>query len=293
MKINYKTLKAVCLADILAFRNFGKVEDTPEGIYIYKDSGSKILGVAHLDTVLNSNTFKVINHKGDNIVINEQLDDRLGVYTLLFLLPQLGIEFDLLLTEGEETGRSTAQYFNPSKEYNFMFSFDRRGEDVVAYQYDDCEWMDTLEKSGFSPALGSFSDIAFLDHLGIKGVNIGTGYYGEHTNKSYASINTLTRQIKRFKDFYTKNKDTKFPHVEVPPVYNYRYSYNWEDWGEYDNLYCYLCNERQGKNQVTSEIFLCDQCFNECEMCVTCENIIYAHEAIDGICRECTEFERE
>ena len=291
MKINYKTLKAVCLADITAFKKFGKVEQTPNGILIHSESSSKILGVAHLDTVLDSRKFQVINHKGDNFVINESLDDRLGVYTLLFLLPSLGIDFDLLLTEGEETGQSTAQYFTPSKDYNWMFSFDRRGEDVVAYQYDDNEWMDTLSKSGFSPALGSFSDIAFLDHLGIKGVNIGTGYYGEHTKKSYAHIPTLIRQVKRFKKFYDVNKDTKFPHVEIAPVYNYRYSrYNWQDWGEYDNLYCYLCNKRTGKNQVTSEIFLCDECFNECEMCTACEDIIYAHEATDGICKNCLDY---
>ena len=102
MKIDYELMKNICLTNIESFSIFGDVLDTPDGILIYKQNkGAKILGVAHLDTVLTSNHFKV--KKNGRRVYNMQLDDRLGVYTMLDLLPQMGIEFDLLLTEGEET----------------------------------------------------------------------------------------------------------------------------------------------------------------------------------------------
>ena len=41
------------------------------------------------------------------------LDDRLGAYIILDLLPKLGINVDVLLTVGEEQGRSTANFFAP------------------------------------------------------------------------------------------------------------------------------------------------------------------------------------
>src|SRR5688500_911556 len=131
MKIDYNRLKNTCLSPIESFMGLGEVVDTRDGIYIYKDKGCKVLGVAHLDTVLNMNHFHKIDVNGDPIVINAQLDDRLGAYALIHLLPSLGIQFDLLLTEGEESGRSTAAHFKASHEYNWMFSFDRHGDDVV------------------------------------------------------------------------------------------------------------------------------------------------------------------
>jgi hypothetical protein len=282
--MNYKTLKSVCLASIKDFERFGETTQTKDGIYIHKNTGSKILGVAHLDTVLNSRHFYVKNNKGSEYVINAQLDDRLGVYTLLFTLPKMGIEFDLLLTEGEETGQSTAQYFEGS--YNWIFSFDRRGEDVVSYQYDSPEWNKTIESSGFKTAWGSFSDIAFMEHLGVKALNIGTGYYGEHSKQSYASVDGWLRQVRKFAEFYKTNKDTKFPHTPEP--YYPRYGrFDWESWGEYDSLYCYLCNYARGTQQIINDIWLCQECFSGCDMCASCENIVYAHEIIDGVCLDC------
>ena len=231
MKINYETLKNICLSPIESFKTLGDVVETKDGIYIYKSRpDSKILAVAHLDTVLSINHFHKI--EGEDIVFNAQLDDRLGVYTLLDLLPGMGVKFDLLLTEGEETGQSTAAYFEGDKKYNWMFSFDRHGEDVVLYQYDDKDSRSLLQESGFKPSLGSFSDIAFLGHLGIKGFNFGTGYEGEHSAMCYANINALKRQAKRFVHFYNANKNTKLNHVNSP-VYSGYYSHR-----EYDDLYC-------------------------------------------------------
>src|SRR5688572_4953131 len=157
-------------------------------MYIYQNNNSRILGVAHLDTVLSMNHFYRLKVNQDQIVLNAQLDDRLGAYTLLHLLPSMGLKYDLLLTEGEEMGLSTAAHFKTDKQYNWMFSFDRKGTDVVMYQYESKPLTAALESSKFKIGIGSFSDIAFLDHLGCKGFNVGTGYHGEHSTMCYANM---------------------------------------------------------------------------------------------------------
>src|SRR4030042_4708755 len=176
MKLDYNTMKVRCLADIKAFKALGNVEQTQSGMYIYSDRKSDILAVCHLDTVLSLKHF-YINHIGDDdIIFNAQLDDRLGAYVILDLLPKLGLNYDILLTEGEESGQSTAQYFDTIKAYKWAFSFERHGEDAVLYQYHGKDWENALKASGFKIGVGSFYDIAFLEHLGVKCVNIGTGY---------------------------------------------------------------------------------------------------------------------
>lgn len=293
MKIDYKLLKQICFAEIQDFEHLGEVTETPDGIYIHiKSEGARVLGVAHLDTVLTSKTFKVQKRKKDILVHNEQLDDRLGVYALLHLIPQMGINCDILLTEGEEVGRSTAKYFNNS-DYNWIFSFDRRGDDVVLYQYQDAKinsWEISLKNSQFKIGIGSFSDIAFMESLGIKGVNIGTGYIGEHSRECRASMNTLQSQVTKFSDFYNKNCGTKYPHAEVPYVSKYReWDYGFTRYNPYYNsnpLGCYLCEDGVGINPV-NDIYLCDECFAEAGICQSCNDVYPETEMMDGMCLDC------
>lgn len=290
MKINYKELKRVCLAEIQDFESLGDVYDTPDGIYIYRENpNAKILAVAHLDTVLNTNHFHHVKVKGDSIVLNAQLDDRLGVYTLLDLLPQLGIQYDLLLTEGEESGCSTAFHFESAKDYNWMFSFDRRGSDVVMYQYDSKELRDDLKQAKFRAGIGSFSDIAFMDHLSVRGMNVGTGYEGEHSTMSYANMRVLQEQIGRFKAYYDLFKDKKYAYVPTPKTYTYgRVDYStWSKNYPYDDFYCYLCEKHQGKHQVKNDIWLCDACFSDALECEECGDIVHAEDIENRICVAC------
>jgi hypothetical protein len=83
----------------------------------YTDNGSNILGVAHLDYVPQTTHFGSVRIVPGHysIVYSGQLDDRLGVYTLLDLLPQCGLDFDILLTTDEERCMSTAQDFRTSR----------------------------------------------------------------------------------------------------------------------------------------------------------------------------------
>lgn len=299
INLNYEHMKKVCLSSIKEFRHIGDVTETKDGPFIFRDNPkAKIIAVAHLDTVLNMNHFYDLSVGKDTVIMNAQLDDRLGAYVLLDVLPTLGIEYDLLLTVGEEQGMSTAAYFDSPKSYNWMFSFDRHGDDVVMYQYESKELRQDLQTAKLKPAKGSFSDICFLDHLGIRGINVGTGYEGEHSDMCYASMNVLRSQINRFKVFYKLFGDKPYPYTM--PTYNYlkpittethRSSivYDRNSWGEYDDDLCYLCGESKGTIQITNDIFVCDHCIADTALCAGCNEVVYADELTDGICLECLE----
>jgi len=161
--------------------------DTKHGPLLHLDRDSQVLGVAHLDTVdLNEDYIRQnpSRKRESAYVLNcPQLDDRLGAWVLLSVLPAFGVETDILLTDSEEIGQSTAQYFSEKcdKEYNWIYSFDRAGSDVVLYQYETPELVEKLESIGFSVGMGSYSDIAYMEGLGISGFNFGAGYHRQHT----------------------------------------------------------------------------------------------------------------
>jgi hypothetical protein len=183
------------------------VGDDAKGYFAHKDNGSNILAVAHLDTVQKSKHFA----RDGNVVFSAKLDDRLGVYTILDFLPQCGVNVDILFTENEESLVTTAIYFDPPKSYNWIVEFDRKGSDVVSYDYD---WDDVLAPY-FSVGVGTFSDISELEHCGCKAVNIGIGYHDEHSFGAYFVISEYLAQMQRFLKFYHEKKDEFFPHEET------------------------------------------------------------------------------
>jgi hypothetical protein len=282
MNINLNKLKQICLSPIDDFRTLGDVQDTKDGVLIYRDNPkAKILAVAHLDSVLDLRHFYTIKERHDTYVINAQLDDRLGVFTLLDILPQLGIEYDLLLTEGEEVGHSTAAHFEASKDYKWMFSFDRRLNDVVMYEYESKELETPLKKAGFKIGLGSFSDICFLDHLGIRGFNVGTGYTGEHTGICYASMSMLVSQVQKFSKFYRDNQDVEYPYTPIPKTVSYGMPSKW-----YADV-CYLCNKVAPRGEEINDIWVCDECMVSALQCAGCDDIVRDTDLIDNLCKYC------
>lgn len=194
-------LTEICNMKIPTFAKFGDKIDNPNGELIFQDNGSKILGVAHLDSVM-YNKPEVKN----NCICCPQLDDRLGVWTLLNLKEKI----DILLTDCEEMGKSTGEYFIPPRQYNWIFSFDRSGVDAVTYFYSDREWDFKVNKY-FPVGLGTYSDITTMD-LGCKGLNIGIGYHFAHTRKCFADNKDISKQISRFSQFFHENAETYFEH---------------------------------------------------------------------------------
>lgn len=202
-----------------------------EGDYIFKPSSNpdcKLLAVAHLDTVICPKKRGFSWNRGSmgglECVRMTTADDRLGLATILFVLPELGIEYDLLLTDQEEVGNSTAKLFETDKKYNWIVEFDRAesslsgGNDAVTYMYDGKEWHSALEVAGFKKiGSGTVSDISNLQGLGAKAVNIAIGYMDYHSPKAYFRVGEWARAWTLFKAFYDLHRDTAFAHEYVAP----------------------------------------------------------------------------
>ena len=181
--------------------HWGDRYKTPNGPLFFRDNGARVLGVAHLDVVMKSKP-----RRYDDYIMCPQLDDRLGVWILLDVLPKMNIQVDVLLTTGEESCRSTGEFFTPIKDYNWVVEFDRAGSDVVFYQYEDFapSW------KGWKIGDGSFSDISVMDHLGVMCANVGIGYHAQHTKNCWADLRETAAQVKHFAEFYGQNKNKRF-----------------------------------------------------------------------------------
>lgn len=204
-----EVLKSICVMD--NFESYaervdlGYAEDGRERFYYFADNGSDILAIAHLDTVQDDRQCQITGTTAGLLATSGGLDDRLGAYVILELLPKLGITCDWLLTTDEEIGQSTAECFGTDKHYNWMFQFDRGGTDVVMYQYETPDLTDLVEDSGARVGVGSFSDICLLEHLGCAGFNWGVGYADYHSQRSHAWLEDTFRMVARFVKFYRTN----------------------------------------------------------------------------------------
>jgi hypothetical protein len=223
MKFDPRILHKYCtltIEDIWAMTG-AKLAGSPGRQHGFIDRGGDILAVAHLDIASYVERwqyrFKITKN---NVVYSVALDDRLGAYLICDFLPRLGLNFDVLLTENEETGASTASDFVATKDYNWIFEFDRRGGDVVLYEYEDRDLETLLVHYGFRVGLGSFSDICYLEHLGVKAMNFGTGYYGEHSLSCHANLRITAQQIDRFAAFFRANQDQKLKHEPLSYAYS-------------------------------------------------------------------------
>ena len=203
--------KDAVFAFLAGKHGFTIFHDGTDRRYAYRQGSMPILGVAHADTVLNSDYFE---YDGCDKVASPELDDRLGLWTLLHGLPSIGVnDYSILVTDFEEIGWSTASEFEPPVDFNWIFQFDRRGTGVVNYEYGDDGVFDALLADSFGKLHnGSFSDICSLTHLGVKGFNVGTAYYNEHTQGCWGNLRELRKQMQGFKRFFNGFKGWKLPH---------------------------------------------------------------------------------
>ncbi len=190
--------------------------DGHKRFFYYKDNGSDILAIAHLDSVQDDGICQITDTAAGLLATSGALDDRLGAYVILELLPKLGIKCDWLLTTDEEIGQSTAECFDTDKRYNWMFQFDRGGTDVVMYEYETEELVEMVEECGARVGLGSFSDICALDYLGCVGFNWGVGYEDYHSARSHAWLEDTFRMVARFVKFYEENAEWSLPYEPAP-----------------------------------------------------------------------------
>jgi hypothetical protein len=201
--------------------------------YAFKDNDANVLAVAHLDVHEAVVRVQRVYQKQRNIVFSPALDDRLGIFILLELLDHLVM--DILITDFEEVGKSTAQFFDTDKQYHWMLQFDRHGDDVVMYEYESDELTKALTDAGFKVGQGSYSDICWLNHLDCAGFNVGTGYFLEHTAHSFADMRIVNSQVGLFVDFFNQNVDQYFGYT---PFAEFADDIYWESYvmpeGSYD-----------------------------------------------------------
>ncbi len=187
-------------------------EDGSARFYYHVDNGADVLAVAHLDHVQPDATAHVVDTAAGPLAVSGALDDRLGAYVILELLPRLGVVCDWLLTTDEEIGGSTADEFDTLKPYDWIIEFDRGGTDVVLYQYETTELVELVEAAGADVGIGSYSDICSLDHLGCAALNWGVGYADYHSAKSHAWLNDTFRMVARYLRFHRDNAGTLLAH---------------------------------------------------------------------------------
>lgn len=225
IKIDLERLEKRCNDPIRAFDKLGEVTVIRDLSYVYIDNNADVLAVAHLDTVQAGTHFFTGQTEDGLLVFNPRLDDRLGAYIILDLLPKLvgKRRYDVLLTTGEESAQSTASYFESERQYRWMFEFDRAGTDVVMYKYDNAASRTLLQSYGFVVGNGSYTDICDLDHLGVQGFNIGCGYKDYHSKMAYANLDHTLSMVRKFANFFNDNAATSMPYVK--PVYKpYRFA---------------------------------------------------------------------
>lgn len=236
--------------------------DRPEDYYHYRDNGSSVLAVAHLDTVVSQQgrTPYFRDTKNGPAIVSGALDDRLGAYVILELLPKLGLTCDWLLTVGEESGASTAEYFSSNgKKYDWIIEFDRGGTDVVMYQYEDAASVRLVEAAGPEVGWGSFSDIAYLEQLNVKAFNWGVGYRGNyHSEDGYAFLNDTFAMVAKYLRFHEQNAGTPMPHDKDDfgrGRSGSGYSGKWDDYSD-----CAFCGEKDVVDSVTWYCTYCGLC---------------------------------
>lgn len=277
-------------ADFLAFKELKfELVIINNRRYLFRDNGCNILGVAHLDTVLQDKIFSVEGNR----IYSPQLDDRLGVWSLLYALPtKMGYVYDILLTDDEEMGASTASLFTTAKKYNWIFEIDRADSDSVLYDYETKEYRKLLEDNGFEVGWGTFTDICELEHLGCLGINFACGYHGQHTTQCYVDTDIYTSQLDKVITFIQNHKEIHYPHDikaanERRKYYNSIYNYHgyysgvyaapgWDDEGNYKGNYYNTNNTKWDKYTQNDgySIVNCPVCDNEafladiyCEHC--------------------------
>jgi len=149
----FDTIKKYCLLN--------KNEILQGKPFYYKDNNSDILAVVHCDTVFENKRVPIHCIETDELMFSPVLDDRVGVATVMEIIPSLypQIKYDILITDDEEKGRSTASLFKTNKKYKWMFEFDRRGTGSVLYQYSSNKKFMKSVKESFSKVLKCCSSI--------------------------------------------------------------------------------------------------------------------------------------
>ena len=181
------------------------VVDTDMYCFMIPKEHNGICLVAHIDTVRTAKMNKTVKLVKQNGIIWNQngilgADDRAGIFACLELARMKGPKPLLLFTNLEEVGGigvgkfiEDAHFEDYKSQVNLFIELDRKGiNEYVSY----CELNKDLEAimslQGYHEEWGSYSDVCDLSNAyGISHVNLGVGYFHQHTNNEFLSIDGL------------------------------------------------------------------------------------------------------
>jgi len=207
--VDLEQLEKICGADEPWFYKHGTslLEDD---LLVHVSTGSKVLGVAHVDTAFSDDSFVVSSEIGR--VWSARLDNRLGVYILMAMLPKMGVTTDVLLTTGNFAEVSTADSFFTANEYNWIYSFDLSRTGVAMYRYGNERHLARLHRHGLYPREDDgYADISELWFLGATGFNFGNGIVTPNSQYSSVLLRVLERQVRKVAAFIRA-----YSHIPLP-----------------------------------------------------------------------------
>lgn len=206
--------------------------------YAYREGAlaTSPMVVCHADTVVKGGNGKHNYRfsKKTDTVTSIALDDRLGIACMVAAIEDgtpLG-QCAMLVCDEEETGNSSAQVFSTHNAPNWLVELDRRGTDVVCYDYETPLLCSLLEHVGFTIGTGSFSDICYLEELGVCGFNVGVGYHREHSQQCHAKLFDTIAQIVKLEAFLAKFGDVRLTHEPYVTKASKHEPY-WSDWRDW------------------------------------------------------------
>jgi hypothetical protein len=226
-------------------RTVGHV-DTDGDNYLMFKTGHAMCLMAHVDTVHITKCDPVMENK----IIRNKLphplgaDDRAGVYAILEVVNRLKFSKhplpNIILTNYEETGGAGAKALIKSglltgDEFNLILALDRRGaNDWVEYASNPKVIHEYVERFGFIPATGSYSDVADLNNAyRIPGVNLSVGYYSQHTLNERLHLDELYLTISRVYRMCREPMAERHNVIEVKQRWGKKGKYN-GGYGGYD-----------------------------------------------------------
>lgn len=156
-------------------------------------------------------------------------DDKCGIYIILHLLEKNPLDFNFILTVGEEIGGGNGikevekDLGDEIKKCPYFLTLDRKGcDDILCYNnnYGTKDLQEALKKVSddhgfkYKPGTGTFSDANTLSDY-ISGANLSVGYYNAHSKDEFVilsdlknALNYVNTIIKEVKKGFNKPKKT-------------------------------------------------------------------------------------
>ena len=185
--------------------------------------GSKIMLVAHLDTVHKEKPDFVLFDKAKGIIWSREGiggDDRCGVFSILYIIKYCKLNNialpSILFTTNEEIGclgaEKAANELKDIVDLNYIIEIDRKGkDDMVFYDCQNNDFHKYIGSFGFKKQFGSSSDIRRLcPKWNVAGVNLSHGVYECHTTEEYVVVDEMFDTINKIIKMLEDNVNKKF-----------------------------------------------------------------------------------